>query len=240
MPDTVLKLVQDFTSMRGLPVPGTLSGNDPQIRQILGCLQAYADTIIEKYDWQALRRRVTFTVPLAQESQGSIYNLCGPDFVRITNETIWDMTNRRPVFGPQAEPDYQAAIALNESGTLYRYRIEEVLLKIWPIPAVGVDLSWFWVSSNWVRDVDGVYKSQITRDTDTLIFSDRMTRIALHAFWLRAKNLPFELEMAEFVTMAVQSAATTSPARRYALDSEGAHNDVKPGIYIPTGAYIAP
>lgn len=233
---TLLQLVQEFTRRQGLPVPGAVVGNDnPQVQQILSLLMEIGDDLLmERWEWS---KRVADFTTIAAEDQGLITAITGTDFLSILNETFWDKTNRRPVYGPQSEAAYQQARVFIQGGTVYRHRIEQGKIFLWPEPVAGVEMTFYWTSNQWVVDGTGAggSKSAFTDDRDSYWFDDRVMRAGLRYYWLEQKGLDFAVAKKRFDSLVKDALTTGQTFSRLSLDKSG--RGYMPGIYVPTGAY---
>lgn len=237
MASTVLTLIQSFCRLQGLPVPGTVANSsDPQVNQLLETLQSACEELLT-YPWEFLKRVKTFS-SIASESQGTIESLTGSDFLEIIEDTIWDLTTRRPIYGPQSEREAQQARALISGAAFYRHRIEQGQLFIWPTPAAGHSFTFYWRSNQFVLSRTAVKQSRILADDDTLYFPDLLAKQVLRAKWLQVKGLPgWQAEQEQAKAEAARLSASGRTSKTLSLD--GVSGMVPPGVLVPLGVYTA-
>jgi len=181
-----------------------------------------------------------FSVPVSttgivgQQLQGLMTTLAGADFNFIVNETMWDRTTRRPIFGPKSPAEWQQLQAQFMQGPWIQYRIRGGQLLFLPAPTPG-DLIYFeWVSKYWCTDTTGVTgKTAMTVDTDVGVLDERL--LTLGGVWRfkKAKGLDYAADEVKY-EMAVTDAITRDGSRAR-LNLAGAQTDIFPGIVVPAG-----
>ena len=134
---SLLTLVQDASRRIGLPVPNAvLSSTSDNVQQLAGLANEEGQELAARYNWQALTKEASFTT-VAAEVQGSLATLTGPDFGWILNETIWNRSQRRPIFGPKSPANWQMLKASFMNGPWIQYRFRGNQLLFLPTPAAG-------------------------------------------------------------------------------------------------------
>lgn len=170
-----------------------------------------------------------------QENQGSMATLTGPDFINVYNETMWDRTTRRPVYGPKLAAEWQQLKAQLMQGPWWQYRIRGGNLLMIPPPAVGDQIYFEWLSSYWVAltaNAAGAQSSYLL-DTDVGLLSERV--ITLDTIWRykQTKRLAYDedYDKAEAAIADLLSRDGSKPR----LNLAGAQNDIYPGVLVPAG-----
>lgn len=243
MPSTLLQVVNSFQRRQSLPVaPNVIGNTDPAVVQIKELLSDLRDRIVGESDWETLKYICNF-VSVNAEDQGDLSTLGGQDLTSlrsIIDNTIWDLTQRLPIYGPQSEAAYQRARALVSGGSFLRHRIEGGHLWIWPKPPAGHNMSFYWMSDRWMLSAaDGATKlTDPLSDNDTFLIDDRLVKLGLRYLWLEAKGLPYQDAERAFRNMLTDTSTTGQTHAKLSMDSYGGGSGVAPGILIPTGAYI--
>lgn len=170
------------------------------------------------------------------ESQGTIQALTGPDFGWVLNETMWDRTVRRPVYGPKYAAEWQQLKAQLMQGPWWQYRIRGNQVLFIPPPPPG-DLIYFeWVSRYWVAvtaaQTVGAQVSYLL-DTDVSLIDERI--ITLDTLWRykAAKYLDYEEDFDK--AQAAIADAMARNASKPRLNLAGAQTDIYPGVLVPAG-----
>lgn len=221
MARTVLQIVQRVCRRLGIPQPSALvTSNDPQVLQLKVILEDVLGEAMVRWNWEQLTRRATFFAQ-AQASQGTLQSLTGADFVKINNNTLWDLTRKCPVEGPASEQTWQARQAVPMSGPVYYYQIREGQLFLDPAPAVGAPFSFFWTSNLCFSDSTGTTKrSEIGQDTDLCLFPDNFLHAGLLYGWKQEKGLPYAEDLRTWELLAIAQSSASGTRKVLSLDPD--------------------
>ncbi len=206
---------------------------DPKVLQCLAYINEAGQELAHRYTWQALTNETLFNT-IATESQGTIQALTGPGFSYILNNVMWNRSQRRPVFGPRSDAEWQQLKATFINGPWVQYRIRGNLLLFNPIPAAGQQIAFEWMSSYWCSDSTGTVPSNaFVADTDVAFLSERV--IGLDALWRfkRANNLPYD-EDYDKAQAAIEDLMSRD-ATKARLNLGGGESDAFIGTIIPAG-----
>jgi hypothetical protein len=172
------------------------------------------------------------------QTQGLMSALAGPDFAWVLNDTMWDRSTRRPVFGPKAPAEWQQLQAQYITGPWWQYRIRGKTLLFIPAPAIGDQIYFEWQSKYWAATTAAPtvgYSATYQADTDVALLDERL--ITLDTLWRykRAKKLEYseDFDIAE----AAITDAMTRNASQPRLNLAGAVGDILPGVFIPAGSW---
>lgn len=197
---TLLGMTQEFCRRRGLPVPlSVVSSTSDTVRQIWGLLNECMEDLAERFAAGQLRFRHTFT-----HAGGTNYNALDlrefgpiPDFSSLVNETLWDDTNRRPVYGPLTPQQWELLLVMNVSQAVYSFTTFGNALRIYPAPAPlsSVTFSFEYETRFGVMDprdaMHEIYYANFLLDTDVTRFPRALTLASLKWRWNQAKGLPY-------------------------------------------------
>ena len=168
---SVLALVNKALQEIGLPQVLTIvSAPDDQTGfQTLGLLNALGSQLVKVHDWQFLEQTQTYV----GDGIKTEFDL-PTDYKRIVNQTQWSSKNKRPMYGPMTPQGWSwVQFGIVSVGVYYRYRVLRNKFAVFPTPAAGEELNFFYISKNWVYDpIADVYKDSITLDTDETVFED--------------------------------------------------------------------
>lgn len=193
-----------------------------------------------RYDWQALTKEATFTT-VATESQGSITSIItaavsGDAMNSIVNNTIWNRTQRRPVFGPLDNQQWQQLKAMNISGPWNQFRIRGGNLIFVPVPTAGHTCAFEFVSKNWATDSTGAtLKSAFTADGDLSSLDDRLITLGLVWRYKASNSLEYAEDFNKYEA-AVADAIGRDGVRDW-LNMDAARFDFPPGVMVPLGSW---
>lgn len=168
---SVLTIVNQALQELGLPqVETTLSVFDDQTGfQTLGLVNALGTQLVKAHDWQFLEKTAEFV----GDGIATEFDLPA-DYGRIVNQTMWSSTNRRPMVGPVSPQGWSwVKFGIVSVGVYYRYRILDGKLTVFPVPALGEKINFYYISRNWVYDpATLLYKDKLSKDTDEPVFDN--------------------------------------------------------------------
>lgn len=230
---SMLTVVNDAQRRMNLTASSSVAGSsDETAVQMLALLNQAGEELAEAYPWQVLVKEATFTT-VATESQGAISTIA-PGFFYILNNTIWNRSLRRPVFGALSPNEWQLLKASSVTGPFQQYRIRGDTLRFIPAPPADQACAFEYVSKNWCTTADGVTeKSAFTLDTDVALLDERLLALSLVWRFKQAKGLDFTAELAMY-----ESRLNNEMARdggKPVLDLGGKVQILMPGVMIPQG-----
>lgn len=231
---SLLTIVQSLTTkvLSSKPTVAAASA-DPKILQAIEYINEAGQELGSRYPWQALTSESTF-VTVAAEVQGTIQALAGTGFSFIINESMWNRTQRRPLFGPKSPSEWQNLKARFSSGPWVSYRIRGNQLLFFPAPAVGQSVYFEWCTKFWATDATGVTpKSSFTVDTDVSLLDERV--ITLDALWRfkRANKLSYDEDFQKADDAINDLIARDGSKAR--LNLQGPPAEFGPGIFVSSG-----
>ena len=199
---TSLAVLNQVAAELGLPqVVTVLNPESVQSTQLLGMLNSSGNELVTYYPWEQLKREWTFNT---QDGVGE-YAL-PDDWCYNIDQTQWDRTNHWPLIGPKSPQEWAwLKGGLLAAAPRIRFRIQNNMMKLWPVP--GVDpansqhtISQEYVSRSWVIGTNAqgtpIETDMITGDTDLLQFDP----------WLLIKYVKYKFfELKGFDTSGVQS-----------------------------------
>jgi hypothetical protein len=173
---------------------------------------------------------------VGQQAQGSILTLAGPDFNFIVNETMWNRSQRRPVFGPKTPAEWQQLKAQFMQGPWIQYRLRGNQLLMLPAPSPGFAIYFEWVSKYWCTNAAGTTgQSSMVLDTDISKLDERFHILGGIWRWKKANKLDYSEDF-ETYEKAVQDAISRDGSKGR-LNLAGAQTDIYPGVVVPAGAW---
>lgn len=235
---TLLQIVQEFCRRQGLTVPSiVMASQDDQLVQLVGLANEVCEDLVRRHSWTDLQYQTTFT-SVAAESQGAITTLAPNAFLKILNETIYDRTERLPIYGPRNPSDWQALKALPNTGPYYQYRIQNGLLKINPAMVAGHTIAFEYASEGVVNAADGTVKAYFTADDDTFVLNKTLLIAGLRWRWKEEKGLPYLETFRAYEAVVAEAAG--SDGTKATLFMDGTTGRPEPGIFVPAGSWSIP
>lgn len=209
-----------------------VSSSDPKVLQCLEYVNEAGQELAARYTWQVLTNETVFNT-LAAENQGTIQTLTAPGFAYIINNVMWNRSQRRPVFGPRSDAEWQNLKATFIAGPWVQFRIRQNQLLYLPAPPAGQVIAFEWMSSYWVNTVNGVGQSAFLADTDSAILDERV--ITLDALWRfkRANQLSYDEDYNK--AQAAIEDLMSRDAVKPTLNMNGIATEVPFGTVVPAG-----
>jgi hypothetical protein len=171
---------------------------------------------------------------VGKTAQGTIQSITGSNFAFIVNETFWDRSTRRPVFGPKTPLEWQQLQAQLMQGPWYQYTIRGNQLLMIPPPAPG-DLIYFeWIQNTWCTNAGATQQQTFLQaDTDVSLLDEVLH--VLGGIWRfkEANGLPYQMAQDKYERRFAD--LTSRDGAKARLDLAGAQQDIYPGIMVPSG-----
>jgi hypothetical protein len=233
---TCLQIIQNAASWLQLPIPPAVwSSTDIQVIQLRTLLNKEGDALRAwpDHNWNKLVKETSFAT-LAANLQPTMPT----DFDHICNQTIWNRTMNRMVWGPMDEQEWQQELAgPTFTSPYYAYRIRGGQMLLTPVPAAGNNIYYEYVSSYWVYAVGGTTptKSAMTADDDFCVFQDSLVTMGLRWRYLRSNGLDFSQEFSEWTEMLTTTLARDGGAARLSLTEKYPWRRRTP--FIPSGGW---
>lgn len=232
---SVLTIVNEALQELGLPlVPTAVSAPDDQTGfQTLGLVNSLGAQLVKAHDWQFLEKTQTYLCDGIQ----SEFDL-PEDFGRIVNQTEWSSANRRPMFGPMSPQGWSwVQFGIVSVGVYYRYRILRNKFTVFPTPAAGETINFYYISRNWVYDpVVDEYKDKAEADLDEPVFDYALMVVGTKFKLWNAKGLDATDLGGQFAFMLEAEKAQTQGAPVISLDSRWDYLYIS-GQNVPDGSW---
>jgi len=232
---TCLSIVQSICGRLSLDVPNQAVGNtDKQIINILALLNEEGQELAARHEWTALQTEATYTT-LAQEDQGLMETIA-PGLGYIINDTIWNRSLRRPVYGPKTPQGWQQNKAFAINGPWSNFRVQGGHLRMYPTPAAGQTCVFEYTTRNWCTSADGATGYEEFAN-DTNIPRLEWILLTLGTIWRWKKLKGFEYaEDFNTYERRVMDAMGKDGSKDW-LNLSNTKYDIFPGIVVPSGSW---
>jgi len=232
-----LQIIQSVCKRIGIVSPNAaITSTDQQIIQLVAICEEEGQELAARFTWQALQEEATFTT-LATELQTSLA-ACAPGFKSILNETFFNRTLQRPVFGPSSPQEWQADKASQSSGPWAWFRIKGSSIYFYPAPSAGDSCFFEYNSRNWVSTSTGGTSESWTNDADTPLLDDQLIKLGTRWRWNKTKGLDYAEDFATYERLVAE--AISRDSGKPVLCMDGASRGVKPFVVVPTGPWSIP
>lgn len=234
----LLEIIQRVTRAVGFPVPSTAYANSADdVQQFVELFNQEGRDLSARTNWQALTFQGSFTT-VATESQGTLTAAIGATQIlrNIINDTIWDRTAQKPVYGPVLPKVWQGYKALSLTGPYSEYRIRNNSIIFNPVPTAGHSCYFEYVSKCWCTDSTGVtYRTKVAADTDLMLLDEDIMCAGLEWRWKRAKGLSYAEEFVSYESLV--SAFVGRDGTKAVLSMDNDTSRQNRGIFVPVGSW---
>lgn len=230
-----LQILQTVYRRIGLTTAPTaaVGSTDPAVLQMVSLMEDEGQDQATRYAWQTLQKEATFTT-VATETQTTVAAITtGFDF--IVNNTIWNRSLRRPVYGPNSQQDWQQKKAMQINGPWNSFRIKGDSILFNPIPAAGQLCYFEYQSLNWVTLNAGGTASTFANDLDVPLLNDQLIVLGTMWRWKQQKGLDFKTDFDKYEKRLLDAMGRDAGKQRLAMD--GAQYDINPVVMVPAGSW---
>lgn len=235
----LIDIIKPAARRAGLATPSVAaSSTDGNIVQMVEFANEEAQELAARHPWQAIRKEASFTT-LAAEDQGSVKGIClaaNPQypFQSIVNETIWNRTQLRPIFGPKSPAEWQQLKAQFVQGPWYQYIIRGDHILFTPVATAGQSCYFEYISTTNATDSTGtIGKSAMTLDTDLCLLEERLITLGVVWRFQQAKGLDYTMSYEKYDSAVLD--AMSKDGGKPTLNLKGYNTSVYPGTLVPAG-----
>ena len=229
-----LTLIQSVCLRVGLDAPtAALSSSDRNIKQIVELSNEAGQELARRYPWQSLLNVGNYTT-VATEVQGTISTIA-PGLDYIINDTIWNRSLRRPVFGPKTPQTWEQQKAFAINGPWSNYRLIGDTLTMYPVPAAGQNCYFEFQSKNWITTSTASTSATWTNDADVPKLDNNLLVLDTIWRWKQQRGLEYAEDFAKSERLYNDLAGRDGGKDSISLD--GTKYDIYPGIVVPSGSW---
>lgn len=222
---SLLEIIQGVCRKLGLNQPASVIGsNDRNINQLQEIANEEGQELADGYEWQILNFEVQFYAS-ATESQGNLNDIVDGNLGWILNNTIWNRTTVRPLFGPLDAAQWQQMKARLAAGPFSQYRIRGNELLFYPAPSAGDDCYFEWISKDFCQNAAGTESyREWNADTDVSILDSRLISLGIVWRWKQLKGLDYQKDELKY-RIAVEQAKGRDSTKPVLSLGEGLQNN---------------
>lgn len=231
---TCLQIIQAACRRIGILAPViAINSSDQQIIQLVALCEEEGQELTDRYAWEGLQTEAIFTTVAAQLQ--TMLSVTAPGYNYIVNNTIWNRTLRRPVYGPTSEQDWQQKKASQINGPFNSFRIIGDAINFYPIPVAGQVCAFEYISRNWITTTTSATSAVWTNDADIPNINDQLIILGLIWRWKAAKGLDYAEDFAKYERKVTD--AMGRDAGKPTLNMNGAMYEIQPVVMIPRGSW---
>lgn len=196
---TLLTAVNDAQRLLSLPVTTLVVSEGQETQNLLyGLAKQEARDILDRdeFTFPKLRRTLTFTATTGATLQASGL---ASDFHRAVEETFWNRTQNRKVFGPLNDEEWgiangAAVTSATWQSAMFRYDG----LHIFPAPTAADTIAYDYVINTPCQNNGGTYITTFSADNDTYVLGDAILTLGLVWRYKQAKERPYAEDMRNY------------------------------------------
>ena len=251
-----LTTIQSVARRIGLPAPNAVvTSSDPQVLQLLEFANSTGKDLVAQYDWNFGTANYTFTTIVGVEIQianlatillspGVIGHIPPADLhgISIINNTIWNQSLRRPVYGPLSAQDWEQQKAAFTQSPWNQFRIFGNALHFLPVPADKYTCTFEYTLNTWVfqasfsNSIPYPTMSGYSSDADESAIEEEIIALGAIWRWKQAKGLAYAEDMASFERRAAN--AMTKDGTKAILNMGDSYDSIIPGVFVPAGSWF--
>lgn len=229
---TLLQICQAVADKVSIPRPAAVVGSQlPEVQSLLFFAVEEGGEVIKKGYWQGLRTERTFT-SVATETQT---NMIPSDFDRFVNETFWNRSRRRPLFGPATPQEWQNIKAWTTSPVQDTFTVRGSNILIAPVPAAGQTFAFEYISKNYCQSSGGTSQSIWTADTDTPRLPDDIFVRGITWRYKQSIGQPWENDFGAYEAQIKRYLTSDTPKRTISMSQTSVGMNGRPGVVVPEG-----
>ena len=187
-----------------------------------------------RYPWTALQTEATFTT-LAAESQGVLETIA-PGVGYIINDTIWNRSLRRPVFGPRTPSEWQQNKAFAINGPWSSFRIKAGSLYMYPTPTAGQSCYFEYISRYWCTASTGATgRAEWGENEDIPKLDSQLLVLGMVWRFKKLRGLEYAEDFNTYERRVMDAIARDGSKDWLSLTDT--KYDIMPGIVVPSGSW---
>jgi hypothetical protein len=234
----LLETLQEFCDRNGLDRPSVvMASQDDTIRQLRALANEVITDITNRgHSWAKFQKQGTFNTAAA-ELQTTIALAAPYGFKYVIPDSIWDRTERRPLFGPRNAPQWQQSEAINITGPLYSFRFWQGNVYMQPAPPAAHEIYFEYASDYSIQNGNGsAWKKRFTEDTDVFSLDEDLLLYGLQWKWRRRQGLSYAQEKQDYESLLAQAIGTSEQKGEVNMAGTDT-NTIRPGIWVSSGSW---
>jgi hypothetical protein len=230
-----LSIVQTICNRVGIPAPNQAVGStDQQIINLVALLNEEGQELAARHQWVALQTEAHYTT-VGVEDQGLMETIA-PGLGYIINDTIWNRSLRRPVFGPKTPQGQQQQKAFAINGPWSNFWIKGNHLYMYPVPVAGQDCYFDYSTRYWLTDSTGATgREEFGNDADIPRLEWILLVLGTVWRWKKLKGFEYSEDFNTYERRVMD--AMGKEGSRDFLSLSNTKYDIQPGIMVASGSW---
>jgi hypothetical protein len=181
-------MIQNASMRLGLNNPtSVITSNDEQVIQLLALANQEGNELMLRQPWQVLTKEKTFTGTAAAAQTGALAS----DFDRFVDESFFNRTQKKPVYGPISSQEWQFMQAVVSTTLVESFRVRGDSVLITPTPNGTDTYAYEYISNLWCQTSGATGQTAWASDTDTGVLSEELMTLGIIWRFLRQKGMDY-------------------------------------------------
>lgn len=206
---TVLDNIRALAPTINLPQPQNVFANtNGSIVKLRELMKAACDDLLKEFPWQVLQKSTSLTTVASQEA----YDL--PEHCdHLTALSFYDATQGKRISGSLTSTEWQyAQTAFGNNSPYKKFRLFDNKLHLSPVPTDdSTTITYEYITSAYAKSSGGAPKSELTEDSDIILFDHRLVMYATKLKWLEAHGHDTTAALAEYNRALIHAQSSDTP-----------------------------
>lgn len=231
---SLLTIISNVCRRVGQQPPNVVvSSTDPTVQQMLSFANEVGNELCRWGDWRKLRKQKVFSTLPQEEQTGMVPD----DLGQWIDQSAWNRSARRPLWGPISPEQWQAWKAFDTFPVMDCWYFEGNNILVQPVPPAGETFAFAYTSNQWCKSATGDPQSEWLEDTDVGVISERLFTLGTLFMYLEARGLYSEAAELRYQDQVKQELSEDSPRSTHSMASTGYWWARRPGIVVPDGSW---
>lgn len=195
---TLLSIIQNVTDRVGsISRPSSVIGSQDQVvRELLAFAKQEGEELMQAVNWEELTAEHTFTTIAADTQTSSIPT----DWDRFLNDSIYNRTSKRKIYGPITGQDWQQRKAFTVVSAIdYWFRVRGGQILMSPQPEAGQSVYYEYISNHYCQATGGgATKAEWSVDTDEPRLPANLFELGVEWRWRKSKGLEWHTPFQQY------------------------------------------
>jgi hypothetical protein len=197
--------------------------------QLVSLAKQEGKELARRHAWQKITKEKTFTATATETQATAIPS----DFDRYVDETMFNRTRKRHVYGPLTPQEWQFQKSVITSMIVENWRQRGDSVMITPTATAGDTYAYEYISLNWCASSGGTEQSTWASDTDVGLLSEDLIRLGVIWRFRMAKGFSYDEQFRSYEIQLAQAIARDGGKRTLNIGSGGRKSPR--GIFVQDG-----
>jgi hypothetical protein len=232
---TLLTIVQNAADRLGITRPSSVfTSTDQSTLRLLGYAQEEGKSLARRHSWQILTKEQTFTATATETQTSALPS----DFDRWIDETFYNRTQKRPVYGPLNAQEWQFAKSVVATVIIesFRQRGSSTDILLTPTATAGETYAFEYIARNWCESSGGTDQAAWAADADVAFLEEELITLGVVWRFKSGQGLSYAEEFRNYELECLK--AISKDGGKRTLNAGGSRRGRKPNApFIQEGSW---